>query len=68
MRRTSSQPTSSNIQLVAMPTDAATYARRLYATLRELDDGGFSRILVEAVPDTVEWLAIADRLRRAAAK
>lgn len=44
-----------------------SYARRLYATLRELDEAWVTRILVEGVPDAEPWAAIADRLRRAAA-
>ncbi|HQR03074.1 MAG: threonylcarbamoyl-AMP synthase [Proteobacteria bacterium] len=48
------------------PEDAAGYARTLYGTLRKLDHQGVARILVEAPPDTPEWLAIRDRLRRAA--
>ncbi len=46
--------------------DAATYARVLYATLRALDAVGYDRILVEDVPDDDAWLAVRDRLRRAA--
>ncbi len=46
----------------------ADYGRALYATLRELDRVGAARILVEDVPDDEPWAAIADRLRRAAAR
>ncbi|MGI8689659.1 MAG: L-threonylcarbamoyladenylate synthase [Thermomicrobiales bacterium] len=56
----------SNIAWHAISTDAATYARALYATLRALDAGGYDRILVEDVPDDDAWLAVRDRLRRAA--
>ncbi len=52
----------------AMPADAQDYARVLYATLRELDQGVFDGILVAAPPDTAAWLAIRDRLRRACAR
>lgn len=48
------------------PSIAAEYAHALYATLRELDTRGYDRILVEAVPDDDAWLAIRDRLHRAA--
>ncbi|MBM5812448.1 MAG: threonylcarbamoyl-AMP synthase [Gammaproteobacteria bacterium] len=44
-----------------------SYARQLYATLRELDEARVTRILVEQVPEAEPWAAIADRLRRAAA-
>lgn len=49
-----------------MPTAAADYARALYAALRDLDDRGYDRILIEAVPEGDAWLAVRDRLRRAA--
>ena len=51
-----------------MPNDPSSYARELYATLHELDAGGFDRIIVELPPDTPEWSAIRDRLFRAAAQ
>jgi L-threonylcarbamoyladenylate synthase len=48
------------------PSGAANYAHALYASLRELDMLGYDRILVQAVPDEDTWLAVRDRLRRAA--
>ncbi len=54
------------IAQVVMPSTTREYARQLYATLRTLDAGGHSRLLVEIPPATGEWLAIQDRLRRAA--
>jgi L-threonylcarbamoyladenylate synthase len=48
-----------------MPRDAAAYAQKLYAALRELDDLGCELILVEAPPDNADWAAILDRLKRA---
>lgn len=50
---------------VHAPADAASYAHDLYANLRMLDAAGCSRLLVEAVPAGVEWLAVRDRLSRA---
>lgn len=50
-----------------MPRDAGAYASKLYAALRELDQSGCDAILIEAPPDTPEWTAVRDRLRRAAA-
>ena len=44
----------------------AAYARDLYANLRGLDRSGASVILVEQPPKNPEWLAIGDRLTRAA--
>jgi L-threonylcarbamoyladenylate synthase len=45
------------------PTDADTYARELYATLRKLDAAGADLIIVQRPP----WPAVIDRLMRAAA-
>ena len=44
------------------------YAHSLYAALRDLDRLGAARILVERVPTSEAWEAIADRLARAAAR
>lgn len=49
-----------------MPNTPEEYARRLYATLRQLDASHLDYILVEQVPDTAAWLAVRDRLQRAA--
>jgi L-threonylcarbamoyladenylate synthase len=48
-----------------MPREPQAYARRLYAALRELDSAGCERILVEAPPESAEWAAVRDRLKRA---
>ena len=50
-----------------MPEDPARYAARLYRVLHELDQENWPWIAVESPPDTAEWSAILDRLRRAAA-
>ncbi len=55
------------VRIVRMPADAVGYAAVLYATLHELDEEGFDAIVVEAPPEEGAWLAIRDRLRRAAA-
>jgi L-threonylcarbamoyladenylate synthase len=55
-----------NMLNVAMPADALQYGRLLYATLRNLDNDGFDRLLIEAPPGDPAWLAVADRLQRAA--
>ena len=47
---------------------AGPYGRALYANLRTLDRAGCERIVVEAVPVSEEWEAIADRLKRASAR
>jgi L-threonylcarbamoyladenylate synthase len=48
-----------------MPRDPQAYAQKLYAALRELDSAQCERILVEAPPETAEWAAVWDRLKRA---
>jgi L-threonylcarbamoyladenylate synthase len=53
---------------VVLPDDAAGYGRALYASLHALDDAGAAVIAVESPPDDEAWLAVADRLRRAAAR
>ncbi len=49
-----------------MPEDADGYAARLYAVLHELDGQALDRIVVDLPPRTDAWLAVHDRLRRAA--
>jgi L-threonylcarbamoyladenylate synthase len=49
-----------------MPEDLETYARDLFAVLRELDSAGVEGIFVEGVPQEGLGLTIMDRLRRAA--
>ena len=54
--------------VVSMPDDPHEYAARLYATLHDLDEGGYDWIAVEAPDDTPEWEGVLDRLRRASAR
>ena len=54
--------------LVQMPTDASAYAAQLYRALHRLDACGYDWIAVDAPPDTPEWEAVRDRLRRAASR
>ena len=49
-----------------LPDEPEGFARGLYAALRELDQSGNEIIVVEAIPEAMEWVAVADRLRRAA--
>ncbi len=51
---------------IQMPNDPVEYARRLYDVLHQLDQSAIEAIFVEAVPQTEAWLAIQDRLQRAA--
>jgi L-threonylcarbamoyladenylate synthase len=58
--------TGAALRTIAMPRDAQEYAAALYATLHSLDEEGLDWIAIEMPPDTPEWAAIRDRLRRAA--
>jgi L-threonylcarbamoyladenylate synthase len=53
---------------MALPADPVDYAHGLYASLRELDSRGASGICVERPPQATEWLAVNDRLARAASR
>jgi L-threonylcarbamoyladenylate synthase len=53
---------------VPMPNEAERYAAALYQTLFELDAEGHEWIAVELPPDGPAWVAIGDRLARAAAR
>jgi L-threonylcarbamoyladenylate synthase len=59
-------PLPPEVPCLVLPADAAAYGARLYAALRELDGAGADRILAATPPDTPAWLAIKDRLSRAA--
>ena len=48
------------------PEEVRAYAHDLYANLRALDRAGAGSILVEEVPLESRWLAVRDRLARAA--
>ncbi len=61
-------PSGENFGRVSViPHDAEAFARAIYAELHRCDEAGARLIVVEAVPSTFEWRAIADRLNRAAA-
>src|SRR5438105_9859075 len=51
-----------------IPHDPEAFARALYAELHRADEAQAQCIIIEAVPDSIEWRAIADRLRRASAE
>lgn len=56
-----------NVHFVAAPEDPQSYARDLYGLLRALDRANVDRILIEKLPESMEWIAVNDRLGRAAA-
>jgi L-threonylcarbamoyladenylate synthase len=52
----------------ALSDDPERAGAELYALLHEIDRADFDAVVVEAPPDAPGWEAIADRLRRAAAR
>jgi L-threonylcarbamoyladenylate synthase len=52
--------------LVRMPAGSAEYAALLYQTLHQADRDGVAYLVFHLPPQEEEWLAIRDRLRRAA--
>jgi L-threonylcarbamoyladenylate synthase len=52
--------------VVVLANTPAAYAHDFYRALRDLDAGGYAKILVQALPTTPDWLAVQDRLGRAA--
>lgn len=59
-------PIPGDVWVSHLPGTPAGYAAGLYAALRALEAQGVTRIVVELPPEGEEWLAIHDRLRRAA--
>jgi len=53
------------LRTVRLAADAETWEFELYALLRELDEQRYGTLIVETPPETPEWDAVNDRLRRA---
>jgi L-threonylcarbamoyladenylate synthase len=51
---------------IVLTREPVEYAAGLYAALHDLDAAGVERIVVARPPEGDEWLAVRDRLRRAA--
>jgi L-threonylcarbamoyladenylate synthase len=66
LARTATPPDDFDGEWIAAPASADAYAHDLYANLRALDRAGADEILVEAPPADDAWLAVRDRLARAA--
>jgi len=49
-----------------LPATPEGYARELYETFHRCDEAGSEKILVQPLPEGLEWEAIRDRLSRAA--
>jgi L-threonylcarbamoyladenylate synthase len=52
---------------ITLPAVADRYAHGLYDALRALDRCGYRELQLERPPETADWTAVHDRLRRAAA-
>lgn len=59
-------PNRADVTTRPMPHSAADYAAALYHQLHEADAGNYDWIAVELPPNTADWEAVHDRLRRAA--
>ena len=66
LARRSRPPNSRAALWQVAPQTHEEYAHHLYALLRRLDDSGCKLIVVESPPDLPEWVAVRDRLARAA--
>jgi L-threonylcarbamoyladenylate synthase len=66
LARTVVRPAGFGGKWIEAPADAPSYARDLYANLRALDVPDIAAMLIEAVPEDDAWLAVRDRLARAA--
>jgi L-threonylcarbamoyladenylate synthase len=58
--------TDSSLNWRHLPALAAGFAQNIYAELRLADAADADVIVVETPPDSADWLAVADRLGRAA--
>lgn len=63
---TTALPLSTDDVIVQMPNDPAAYARQLYGALHAADNASSAVVVIERPPDTEPWLAVLDRLTRAA--
>jgi len=59
-------PSRTDVTVRQMPHSAADYAAALYHQLHEADTGNYDWIAVDLTPNTPDWEAVHDRLRRAA--
>lgn len=66
LRNTAALPLTAHDVIVRMPDEPAAYARQLYAELHAADNASSALVVIERPPDTEPWLAVLDRLNRAA--
>jgi L-threonylcarbamoyladenylate synthase len=53
------------VRVIRLAADAQTWERELYALLRALDEERYGTLIIEAPPETSEWDAVNDRVKRA---
>ena len=53
------------VRVIRLAADAETWERELYALLRALDEERYGTLIIEAPPETPEWEAVNDRVKRA---
>lgn len=56
------------VKVIEMPDTPSAYARCLYAAFHGMDELALDLILIDPVPSTPQWAAIADRISRAVTK
>lgn len=54
--------------VITLPQSSALYAQQIYSALRQAEASNCREILIEAPPESHEWAAIWDRLRRASSE
>ncbi len=54
-----------NIIWFTMPDNPRDYSHQLYDILRQADESDTNLILIEQVPEQIEWAAIIDRISKA---
>ena len=57
--------TTSSIDWIHIPLDPHAVAKQMYQLLRDLDQKGYQKIIVDVLPIGIEWSGIRDRLTRA---
>jgi len=61
-------PSRKEVDVLFMPSSAAEFAAVLYRELHAIDERGYDWIAVDLPPQSPDWEAVHDRLRRAASK
>lgn len=54
-----------HLRAIRLAADAETWEYELYALLRTLDEERYATLIIEAPPETPEWDAVNDRVKRA---